>query len=70
MRSQFHDPFAAYLGGPNALVRARLAGSVIMGVAISRAIADNDDLDEDGMVCLRKRLAAVLQAAVDPEPEC
>lgn len=70
MRSQFHDPFAAYLGGPNAQVRARLAGDVIMGVAISSSITDNSDLDEAEMLCLRNRLAAVLQAAVDPEPEC
>ncbi|HEY9235385.1 MULTISPECIES: TetR/AcrR family transcriptional regulator [Phenylobacterium] len=66
MHIHFHGPFAAYLGGPDAEVRARLAGDLIMGVAISRAITPDHDLDEEGRARLRKRLAAVLQAAVDP----
>lgn len=66
MRAHFHDPFAAYLGGPEADVRARLAGDLIMGVAISRAITADHDLDEKGQAGLRKRLAAVIQAAVEP----
>jgi AcrR family transcriptional regulator len=66
MRTHFHDPFAAYLGGPEADVRARLAGDLIMGVAISRAITADHDLDEEGRACLRKRLASVIQSAVDP----
>jgi AcrR family transcriptional regulator len=64
MSSRFHDPFAAWLGGPDAAVRARLAGDIIMGVAISRAISESHDLDEAGLNVLRRRLAAVLQAAV------
>lgn len=64
MRAHFHDPFAAYLGGPEAEVRARLAGDLIMGVAISRAIAADHDLDEEGQACLRKRLVEVFQTAV------
>lgn len=64
MRAHFHDPFSAWLGGPNADVRARLAGDVIMGVAISQAIASDHDLDTEGRACLRKRLVSVLQAAI------
>lgn len=64
MRTRFHDPFSAWLGGPNADVRARLAGNVIMGVAISQAIAPDHDLDAEGQADLRKRLVSVLQAAI------
>ena len=66
MRSWFLAPFAAYLGGPEAEVRARLAGDLIMGVAISRAITPDHDLDEAGRASLRKRLAGVIQKAVEP----
>lgn len=66
MSTRFHDPFAKWLGGPEADVRARLAGDVIMGVAISRAITDHDGLDAAGQASLRRRLATVLQAAVTP----
>ena len=58
--------FAAYLGGPEADVRARLAGDLIMGVAISRAITDDHDLDAEGQAALRQRLARVIQAAIEP----
>lgn len=64
LRAHFHDPFAAYLGGPEAEVRARLAGDMIMGVAIARAVTPDHDLDEAGRQSLRQRLAAVIQAAI------
>ena len=66
MRTHFHDPFAAWLGGPQADVRARLAGDLIMGVCMSQAITSDHDLDEEGRASLRSRLAKVLQAAVEP----
>lgn len=66
MRTHFHDPFAAYLGGPHADARARLAGDLIMGVCMSQAISADHDLDDEGRAHLRKRLALVLQAAVEP----
>lgn len=66
MRANFIAPFAAYLGGPDAAVRARLAGDLIMGVAISRAIASHEDLDPPAAEALRKRLAGVIQQAVTP----
>ena len=48
------------------MVRARLAGDLIMGVAISRAITDDHDLDAEGQAALRQRLAKVIQAAIEP----
>lgn len=63
--NKFHDPFAEWLGGPDAAVRARLAGDIIMGVAISRAIDETHDLDEAGRDSLRRRLSVVLQSAVE-----
>ena len=60
------DAQPAWLGGPDADVRARLAGDLIMGVCMSQAITADHDLDEEGRANLRQRLAAVLQAAVEP----
>lgn len=65
MRAHFHDPFAAYIGGPDAEVRARLAGDLIMGVAVTHAITPDHDLDEEGRESLRRRLAKAIQAIVE-----
>lgn len=65
MRAHFHDPFAAYIGGPDAEVRARLAGDLIMGVAVTHAITPDHDLDEAGRQSLRQRLARAIQTIVE-----
>lgn len=65
MRNRFRKPFADWLGGPEAEVRAALAGDIIMGVAMSRAMIADHDLDDAGRASMRRRLVAVLQAAID-----
>ncbi len=65
MRAHFHDPFAAYIGGADAQVRARLAGDLIMGVAITHAITPDHDLDDAGRESLRRRMAKAIQAIVE-----
>jgi AcrR family transcriptional regulator len=65
-RVNFHDPFAAFLGGPDAHVRARLAGAIMMGVAIARAMTEDHDLDAEGRENLCRRLADILQRAIEP----
>jgi AcrR family transcriptional regulator len=61
----FYGPFEAWLGGPDAAVRARAAASVIMGFAVSRAIDDTYGLDEGELDKLCARLADMLQRAID-----
>lgn len=65
-RENFYAPFEAYLGGPDAALRARLAGAMIMGVSIAREIDDDLGLPAMERIKLCRRLAEVLQKAVDP----
>ena len=61
---RFHEPFAEWLGGPDAAVRARLIGGIILGMSVSRAMTDGYGLDDAGRARLRERLAVMLQACV------
>lgn len=63
---RFYGPFARWLGGSNAKERARLAGSIIKGIAIDRRIDDNFGLAPKEKQRFKARLARMLQAAVDP----
>lgn len=65
-RANFHDPFAVWLGGDDAQMRARLAGGVMMGISMARTLTDDLDLTPDERGRLRVRLADILQRAVDP----
>lgn len=65
-RANFHDPFALWLGGDDAQMRARLAGGVMMGISIARTLTDDLDLSPEERDRLRVRLADILQRAVDP----
>lgn len=62
----FFGPFEEWLGGPDAAVRVRLAGGLIMGMTIARAINETHDLDDAGRARLRDRLADILQRAIEP----
>jgi AcrR family transcriptional regulator len=63
---RFFGPFEAWLGGPNARERVRVAAGIIKGVAIDRKIAGDFGLDPEERERFRKRLASVLQAAITP----
>ena len=62
---RFFGPFAKWLGGADAVVRAHVAGSVIKGAAIDRLIQDDFGLSARERVRYRKRLARVLQASIE-----
>lgn len=63
---RFFGPFEAWLGGPNAKERVRVAAGIIKGVAIDRKIAGDFGLDPEARERFRIRLASVLQAAIAP----
>lgn len=63
---EFYDPFAAWVGGEDARVRVRLAGAVIMGVTLSRALTEDLGLSASETKAFIDHLAAVLQSCVGP----
>jgi AcrR family transcriptional regulator len=63
--TKFHQPFAQWVGGEDGAVRARLASSVVMGVAIGREVTGGFDLTPEQQQQLCERLSAMLQAAID-----
>ncbi len=62
--ASFHHPLRDVLAGDDADVRARLAGALMLGVSISRAIDPNFGLDEAQRQRFTERLADLLQACV------
>ena len=62
MRRHVLDPFAAWLGGENAEVRARLLLAYFMGGVVSRAMAPDDEAVNRAML---ERLAEDVQRVVD-----
>ena len=65
-RANFLEPFAAWLGGADARVRAQLAGAVMMGMSMTRALGTDLALSAEERERLRGRLAEILQRAVEP----
>lgn len=64
--NRFFDPLAAWIGGPDAPVRARLAAGLIMGMAIGRELSDGySSLDETQKAELARRMSAALQGLID-----
>ncbi|WP_409019348.1 TetR/AcrR family transcriptional regulator [Brevundimonas vesicularis] len=64
--SRFFDPLSQWLSGEDAPVRARLAASIIMGMAISRELSEGfSSLDDEQKRDLARRMADILQAIVD-----
>lgn len=62
--TRFHEPFAQWLGGEDAQVRARLLGGILLGMSMSRAITPGYGLDDQNRARLRESLAGMLQACV------
>ena len=64
--SRFFDPLAAWIGGPDAPVRARLAAGLIMGMAIGRELSGGySALDDQQKAELARRMSAALQGLID-----
>jgi AcrR family transcriptional regulator len=62
---EFLKPFAHWLGGDKAEVRAYLAAAVVMGFALNRSLTGDRGIPEEDRQALYERLATVLQACVD-----
>ena len=65
IESRFTIPFSQWLGGPNAVEKAWLTASVLMGVAIMRSIVCDPSAATEPKEATIARLAAVLQGIVD-----
>ncbi|MEI9964585.1 MAG: TetR family transcriptional regulator [Caulobacteraceae bacterium] len=69
MQEQFLGPFADWVGGEDADIRASLAAAVLIGVAVMRGVLTADTLAADGADAAADRLARLLQTLVDePAP--
>lgn len=62
---RFLNPFAEWVGGENAAVRARLATGFIMGMAVSREITGGYGLTTAECELMSDRMAAILQDIID-----
>lgn len=64
--TRFYGPFSEWVGGPDGAINARLAASLIMGMAISRDVTGGFNLTPDECERMIDRMAATLQALIDP----
>lgn len=62
---RFMTPFAEWIGAPRAMVRARLAACVMMGMSVGKEITGGLDMDADDKAYLEAQLARMLQDIVD-----
>ena len=62
---RFFNPFAEWVGGPDAAVRARLAAAFVMGMAVSREITGGFGLEPKDCEQMRDRMAVILQGIID-----
>jgi AcrR family transcriptional regulator len=62
---RFFNPFAEWVGGPDAAVRARLAAAFVMGMAVSREITGGFGLKPRECEQMRDRMAVILQGIID-----
>jgi len=62
---RFFNPFADWVGGPDAAVRARLASGFIMGMAVSREITGGYGLSPDECERMERRMARILQDIIE-----
>jgi len=64
--ARFFEPLAEWIGGEDAVVRARLVAGVVMGMALSRELSDGfSSLDVEAQERLAYRLSLALQGLVD-----
>lgn len=63
--ARFHGPFAEWVGGEDARIKARLASSLIMGMAIGREVTGGFNMTDEQQLRLRDQLAVTLQSMID-----
>ena len=65
--SRFFGPFAEWLAGEDAVIRARLASGIVLGMSVSRELGGGFGLEPAECERLRDRLAVMLQAVIDDD---
>lgn len=65
--ARFYGPFAAWVGGSDAAVNARLAAAFIMGMAVNREITGGFGFTPDQCERMAARMGLMLQAIIDGE---
>ena len=63
MHTRFLGPLAAFVGGLDAMTRARALGAVMMGGSISLMFPDANDMSAEERVSLRDRIVSLLRCA-------
>ena len=63
--TRFHGPFAEWVGGDDAAVKARLAAGFIMGMAISREVTGGYGMDDAQCRRMAAKMAVYLQEMID-----
>ena len=69
IETRFHKPVAGLLEGEQSDLRARLFGSVLMGLAISRTIMGPYGVPEAEAAKLKERISTILEDALAPFPD-
>ena len=64
---RFYGPFAEWVGGPDAPVRARLAAALIKGMAVTREVTGGYGMDAEQCERMAERMAVILQDLIDEE---
>jgi len=62
---RFYGPFADWVGGPDAPVRARIAAALIKGMAVTREVTGGYGMDADQCERMADRMAVILQDLID-----
>lgn len=63
--AQFFTPFAEWIGGEDAIIRARMVAGMMMGMSVSRDIAGGFGLTPEECERMCERVAATLQGLID-----
>ncbi len=64
-QTRFYGPLADWVGGPDGIVRARLAAAFIMGMAISRDVTGGFNMTPAQCRTMADRMARMLQDVID-----
>ena len=62
---RFYGPFAAWVGGADGAVSARMAAAFIMGMAVSREVTGGFGFSNDQCEVMAERMGGVLQGIID-----
>ena len=65
--ARFYGPFAAWVGGADGAVNARLAAAFIMGMAVSREITGGFGFTPEQCERMAARMGVILQAIIEGE---